>query len=434
MNKGDGRLLSILVPVYNVETVLDRCITSLIELSLSDYEIILVDDGSTDSSGEICDTWEEKYDYVKVIHQKNKGLVAARNTALAIAKGKYITFVDSDDWVDRGLLPCLIMDLESYPDVDIAVGAIVRNVNPEKDLPHLSRNTGKLTKEQAVKAMVKKEGMHWYLCGKVFRRTLFSGLEVDDKVTVFEDLDRLWPVVGRARNFFFDNKYAYHYFMNLEGMTKKRCELNPHSWRVFKRVMLREDAEPVMQDMTNFYVQIFLRHTLEMYFVNRVSFRSEIESYIAELKSTLLQCGATQTIISDEDYRSVSTSYDTCIAFYNQIFEQLRSLLITVRNNHRYIYVYGTGVVAQYVMAVMQGIDVCPDAFIVSDGEPKVDRFMGREVLYFSEVNLRLDTAIVLALTGKTEKQVKDILLTKNDEVAGGKMSVYSIGFPPMIF
>ena len=427
-------LLSILVPVYNVEAVLERCITSLVELSLPDYEIILIDDGSTDRSGEICDTWEEKCDYVKVIHKKNKGLVAARDTALAIAKGKYVTFVDSDDWVDRGLLPCLVMDLETYPDVDIAVGTVVRNADAETDLPHLSRNTGKLTKEQAVKAMVKKEGMHWYLCGKVFRRTLFLGLEVDTKVTVFEDLDRIWPVVGRARNFFFDDKYSYHYFVNLEGLTKKRCDLNPNSWRVFQRILLSEDIESVRQDMINFYVQIFLRHTLEMYFVNRVSFRSEIESYIAELKETMLQCGATQTIISDEDYQSVSTSYDTCIAFYDQIFEQLRSLLITVRNNHRYMYVYGTGVVTQYVMAVMQEMGVYTDAFIVSDGEPKLDRFMDRKVFYFSEVNLNSDTAVVLALTGKAEKQVKDILQTKNDEVVDGKARVYSIGFPPMIF
>lgn len=427
-------LLSVLVPVYNVAPFLRRCVDSLLAMPLRNFEIILVDDGSKDASGKLCDELQSKNDQIKVIHQKNRGLVAARNTALAIAQGKYITFVDSDDWVDRGLLPCLVMDLESYPDVDIAVGSTVRNVDPETDLLHLSRSTGKLTKEQALKAMVKKEGMHWYLWGKVFRRTLFSGLEVDDKVTVFEDLDRLWPVVGRARNFFFDNKYAYHYFVNLEGMTKKRCDLNPHSWRVFKRVMLSEDSESVRQDMANFYVQIFLRHTLEIYFVHRASFRSEIESYIAELKATMLQCGTTQTIISDEDYRSVSTSCDTCIGFYDRIFEQLKSLLETARHSHRYMYVYGTGVVAQYVMAVMQGIGICPDAFIVSDGEPKVDIFMGREVLYFSEVDLRLDTAIVLALTGKTEKQVRDILLTKNDEVAGGKMSAYSIGFPPMIF
>ena len=91
--------ISVIVPVYNTEKYLDRCIRSIIDQTFSDFELILVDDGSKDNSGFICDEWEKKDSRIKVIHQKNAGAGAARNAGLAIAKGNYINFVDSDDWI-----------------------------------------------------------------------------------------------------------------------------------------------------------------------------------------------------------------------------------------------------------------------------------------------------------------------------------------------
>lgn len=97
-------LISIIVPVYNVEQYLEECADSLLAQTYSPIEIILVDDGSADSSGRICDMYAQKYDSVRVIHQANGGLSAARNTGIASARGSYITFVDSDDRLDPGAL------------------------------------------------------------------------------------------------------------------------------------------------------------------------------------------------------------------------------------------------------------------------------------------------------------------------------------------
>ena len=91
--------LSIIVPVYNVEKYLQRCMESLLTQNISNYEIILVDDGSKDKSSEICDEYASKYSFVRVIHKENEGLGYARNSGLAVAKGKYVSFVDSDDTV-----------------------------------------------------------------------------------------------------------------------------------------------------------------------------------------------------------------------------------------------------------------------------------------------------------------------------------------------
>ena len=91
--------ISIIVPVYNVEKYLTRCIDSILTQTFTNFELILVDDGSTDKSGVICDSYEKKDKRVKVIHKKNQGVSEARNTGLNFAKGKKISFVDSDDYI-----------------------------------------------------------------------------------------------------------------------------------------------------------------------------------------------------------------------------------------------------------------------------------------------------------------------------------------------
>lgn len=110
-------LLSIIIPVYNVEQYLEKCIESVIPMTIS-YEIILVDDGSTDSSLGICKKFEEINKNIKVVHKENGGLSSARNCGLSIATGKYVAFVDSDDWVEKGTYDTLLQKLGNK-DVDI---------------------------------------------------------------------------------------------------------------------------------------------------------------------------------------------------------------------------------------------------------------------------------------------------------------------------
>lgn len=97
-------VFSVIVPVYNAEEFLPRCLDSIVKQGCKKYEIIIVDDGSTDSSGRICDQYAERYSQCRVIHQENKGISAARNTGLKCALGKYIVFVDSDDYIEKELL------------------------------------------------------------------------------------------------------------------------------------------------------------------------------------------------------------------------------------------------------------------------------------------------------------------------------------------
>ena len=114
-------LISVIVPVYNVERYLRQCLDSLINQTYNELEVIMVDDGSKDSSGKICDEYSEKYDNFKVVHKENAGLGMARNTGFEHIKGEYVTFVDSDDYLEPDCIATLYNELRNK-DVDMCKG------------------------------------------------------------------------------------------------------------------------------------------------------------------------------------------------------------------------------------------------------------------------------------------------------------------------
>ena len=103
-----NELVSIIVPVYNVEKYIDRCINSIIDQDYANWELILIDDGSTDNSGKRCDQYASERSNIYVIHQKNQGVSTARNVGIQIAKGEYFLFVDSDDWISPQMLSSML--------------------------------------------------------------------------------------------------------------------------------------------------------------------------------------------------------------------------------------------------------------------------------------------------------------------------------------
>ena len=107
-------LVSIIVPVFNVENYIEKCLNSIINQTYKNIEVILVDDGSTDNSGNICDVYSKKYNFIKVFHTKNGGVARARNIGLKNVTGKYITFVDSDDWIKEDYIMYLYSNLIKY--------------------------------------------------------------------------------------------------------------------------------------------------------------------------------------------------------------------------------------------------------------------------------------------------------------------------------
>lgn len=125
-------MISVIIPVYNTVKYLDECVHSILDQTISDWECLLVDDGSTDGSGEKCDFWAEKDCRIKVIHQQNKGVSAARNVGLEKANGHFVAFIDSDDWIEGNCLQILLDKILSS-NADLSITGLIYDY-PDKSL------------------------------------------------------------------------------------------------------------------------------------------------------------------------------------------------------------------------------------------------------------------------------------------------------------
>lgn len=169
--------ISIVIPVYNVERYLNKCISSILDQSFTDFELILVDDGSKDNSGRICDEYKEKDSRIKVIHQENAGLSAARNMGIELSEGKYLTFIDSDDFIHPNMIEALYNNiLENKADISICDYHLVYE---DKDVikEFGVNNITLYTNIEAVKEIVEKSKASMIVaCSKLYRRRLFLNI------------------------------------------------------------------------------------------------------------------------------------------------------------------------------------------------------------------------------------------------------------------
>lgn len=124
-------LISVIVPIYNVEKYVKKCIESIINQTYRNIEIILVDDGSIDKSGEICDEYSFRDNRIKVLHQRNRGPAAARKEGVLLATGKYIGYVDGDDWIEPDMYKNLL-DYACRYDVDVVESGVIDSWNDEE--------------------------------------------------------------------------------------------------------------------------------------------------------------------------------------------------------------------------------------------------------------------------------------------------------------
>ena len=215
-------MLSIIIPVYKTEKYLDRCIESILMQKVDDIEIILVDDGSPDKSGEMCDKWALRDNHIRVLHKQNGGPGSARNMALDIAQGTYVTFIDSDDAIAENTFLPIINYLTEHQDIDILeypahlyIGSPKeRKLTFENDIFDIHDISGKQNLW-----LDNKLYAHCYSCNKVFRRSLFDGLRYSESVTLGEDIRLVSQLLKKARNYATINTGMYLYYFNGESIS-----------------------------------------------------------------------------------------------------------------------------------------------------------------------------------------------------------------------
>jgi len=251
-------LLSVIIPVYNVETTLNRCVKSVLNQGFSDMEVILVDDGSPDKCPMMCDEWTHQDKRIRVIHKQNGGLSDARNAGIEVARGEYITFVDSDDWVLPDTYRLLMQWLNEHTDVDILEFPVEQEAMTRLTLVTDNR-TFASAKEYWEDSMAWN---HTYAWNKIYRRTLFNDVHFP-KGKVFEDIWTLPLLLAKNPEVATLSLGGYHYTWNENGISgrasaeseglrqhldallvaKKVMQttlLSRNGWRLYKAIMCRQ--------------------------------------------------------------------------------------------------------------------------------------------------------------------------------------------------
>ncbi len=253
MIKSDG-LISVIIPVYNVDKYLPQCLESVCAQTYKALEIILVDDGSTDRSGEICDEWSRKDPRIKVMHKKNGGVSSARNAGLMASSGALIGFVDADDWLEPEMYEKLVEVIQNAD----AVSCGFMDYPYGKEIP-VSKGTKRYAPcgfEDAVIALFERNGYFSSVWNKLFRRNvvfLEQGPVMFDTSLAFGE-DEVWliTVLSKCRKMAFVPEVLYHWRPR-EGSTARDSEISKKRLSIVKskrsalRFLKRKDVRELAE-------------------------------------------------------------------------------------------------------------------------------------------------------------------------------------------
>jgi len=231
-----NKLISVIVPIYNVCEYLDACIRTICEQSYKKLEIILVDDGSTDESGRICNEYASKDARIKVIHKENEGLVRARKTGLMNSTGEYIAYVDGDDWIEPDMIGKLYSTLVKQ-NVDIAMCGRYEDTGKSTRCVYHGIGEGRYNKQALLnevypKMIVNNKFFEWGIFpgvwDKIFKRECLETYQMDvaDGLTMGEDAACTYPALLNANSIYVLHECLYHYRQTLNSMVKQNYDAN----------------------------------------------------------------------------------------------------------------------------------------------------------------------------------------------------------------
>lgn len=281
--------LSIIIPVYNVEDFLEKCVESAIcqGVENEDYEILLINDGSTDRSGEIAQELAGKYSSVRYIEQENKGLGGARNIGVEDAVGEYIMFLDSDDWLDENSLNSLLQEAFSK-DLDLLIFKMKRVyvsgevIEGQMDYPPYQVYSGK--------DFILKNRVEILPCATLYRRKLLveNGIKFLEKI-YYEDVDFYLKSVLKAKKVMYVPKAIYNYFFNENSITLNTKPVHNQKKIVdYGKALLRiseitEKESNEIKERLDFIKEKYMRFWMKMIYNNSLDY-NVIKEVIREMK------------------------------------------------------------------------------------------------------------------------------------------------------
>lgn len=252
--------VSIIVPVYKVpEKYLRKCIESCITQSLKDIEIILVDDGSPDNCGKICDEYALNDKRIKVIHKKNGGVSSARNYGILKARGEYIGFVDADDWIKRDFYEKMILFGEENK-VDVVISGFVKEEN-NKIIECLIKGENKIfNKIEALKVLLERKLYVWSLWDKIYKKSILKENKIffSENISMGEDLDFIWNLFNKIDKVGYISLNKYHYcYRENSAVTNKNPNKKLSSILVMKKIL--DESKNVDNDLYKRMQELYIK-------------------------------------------------------------------------------------------------------------------------------------------------------------------------------
>ncbi|MBR4549713.1 MAG: glycosyltransferase [Oscillospiraceae bacterium] len=233
-------LLSVIIPVYNSKEYVSAGVKSLLDQSWKKLQIILVDDGSTDGSSEICDEFALTHAQVKCLHQPNRGILLARLAGVKVADGDVIGFIDSDDVIEPDMFERLLANMAQY-DADISHCGY-KMVYGDKET--LYYGTGKVlvqTRPEGVRDLLSGRFIEPTACTKIYKRSLFDGMDFETRIDTAEDLMLNFMLFSKSRRAIYEDITPYHYVRRATSYSKTS-----------KRSRQEKDVDTVMEFMDRF--------------------------------------------------------------------------------------------------------------------------------------------------------------------------------------
>ena len=283
-----GEKISVIVPVYNVEAYLERCVESILQQTYAHFELILINDGSTDSSGQICDRLASQYENIKVYHIENAGVSNARNMGIQLATGSWVTFIDSDDFVTQDYLATLASAVEG-----LNVGFVIAPLHHIKngivtDIPPHSGKTELWSTEETMKELLMTTRTSFFPVAKLFKRNLLADEKFNTNYHLAEDALFLTELLLKTRcSSVFIDKPVY-YYDHREGSAT--TSVNQHVFdtiEVYKQIIAQ-----VSQAFPNLKYELINRECWSYITVyDKIIFtsREEYQKEKAELRTWIVQ-------------------------------------------------------------------------------------------------------------------------------------------------
>lgn len=216
VEKMDKELISVIIPVYNVQKYLEKCLNSVLNQTYKNLEILLIDDGSTDNSGKICEEYKLKDSRIKVLHKTNGGLSSARNYGIEASKGIYITFIDSDDDIEEDYIEYLYKLLKKYhTKMSICSYNVIKNnktnlgINLEEKL---------LSTEECLDNLLCEKGFTVSACAKMYEKNLFNNITFPLN-KLCEDNGTTYKLIMKCPNIAYGNQAKYNYYIHNNSIT-----------------------------------------------------------------------------------------------------------------------------------------------------------------------------------------------------------------------